>query len=84
MHFVKSGGTVASVVGEPANAGRFPDVQVKTMQVTPDPVGLVQLAKAVQSGALTIPLGARFSLRDMPEAHRVAEKGSSGKVLVTV
>jgi NADPH:quinone reductase-like Zn-dependent oxidoreductase len=79
---IKDGGVFASVLGSPGNAGSYPTVKVKTMQVTPDPATLLAMAEAVQRGALSIPLGERFSLKDAGKAHAAAEKGSAGKILL--
>jgi NADPH:quinone reductase-like Zn-dependent oxidoreductase len=81
---IKQGGVFASVLGSPSKAGSYPTVEVKTMQVTADPVVLLAMAEAVQKGALSIPLGERFSLKDAGMAHAAAEKGSAGKILLLV
>jgi len=81
---VKSGGTFASVLGEPANRKDFPQVNVVPIRVLEDGAELEQLAQAVQDGKLRIPVGARFPLEKMQDAHRAAEKGGIGKVLVTI
>lgn len=79
---VKPGGIFASVLGPPSKTGNYPKVQVKAMQVAPDATLLRAMADAVQKGALTIPLGERFSLKDAGKAHATAEKGSAGKILL--
>jgi NADPH:quinone reductase-like Zn-dependent oxidoreductase len=81
---VKPGGTFASVLGPPSKAGNYPSVQVKPMEVAPDATLLRSMAEAVQKGALTIPLGERFSLREASKAHTTAEKGGAGKILLLV
>ena len=81
---VKPGGTFASVLGPPSKAGDYPSVQVKPMEVAPDAALLRSMAEAVQKGALTIPSGERFSLRDASKAHTAAEKGGAGKILLLV
>ena len=81
---VKPGGIFASVLGPPSTAASYPKVQVEAMVVTPDATLLRAMAEAVQKGALTIPLGERFSLRDAGKAHTAAEKGSAGKILLLV
>jgi NADPH:quinone reductase-like Zn-dependent oxidoreductase len=81
---IKDGGVFASVLGSPSKALSFPTVKVQTMQVTPDPATLLVMAGAVQKGALSIPLGERFSLKDAGKAHAAAEKGSAGKILLLV
>ena len=79
---IKSGGIFASVLGPPSTAATYPTVQIKPMQVTPDPDLLLEMAEAVQNGAFTIPLGQKFALADASEAHAAAEKGSAGKILL--
>jgi NADPH:quinone reductase-like Zn-dependent oxidoreductase len=79
---IKPGGIFASVLGSPAAAASNPQVQVKTMQVKQDPVGLVRMAYAVVEGRLTIPMGQRFALKDAAKAHAAAESGVAGKILL--
>ena len=79
---VKKGGTFASVVGAPSNAAAHPDVRIATMQVKPTPATLLEMAEAVRDGKLTIAIGQRFALADANNAHRAAEKGASGKLLL--
>jgi NADPH:quinone reductase-like Zn-dependent oxidoreductase len=81
---IKPGGVSASVLAPPSNAAAYPSIEVKTMQVARDPKNLIVMAEAVKNGALTIPLGERFSLKDAAKAHAVAEKGSVGKILLVM
>jgi NADPH:quinone reductase-like Zn-dependent oxidoreductase len=81
---IKHGGIFASVLGPPSEAANYPTVEVKTMQVTADSAVLSAMAEAVQKGALSIPLGQKFSLKDAGKAHAAAEKGSTGKILLLV
>jgi NADPH:quinone reductase-like Zn-dependent oxidoreductase len=81
---IKPGGIFASVLGPPNKAGNYPTVEVKPMQVIPDPAILVAMAEAVQKGAFSIPLGQKFSLEDASKAHAAAEMGSAGKILLLV
>ena len=71
-------------LGSPSKAASYPTVEVRTMQVAPDPATLLAVAEAVQKGALSIPLGERFSLKDAAKAHSAAEKGVAGKILLLV
>ena len=57
---LKPGGVFASVLAPPSNAAERPDMFVKTMQVKPDPKMLLEMARAVQSGKLSIPIGRSF------------------------
>jgi NADPH:quinone reductase-like Zn-dependent oxidoreductase len=84
LALVKPGGTFASVLGEPSNRKDFPQVNVVPVRVAEDGAELAQLAQAVKEGKLRIPSGRRFSLEKMEDAHRAAEKGGIGKVLVTI
>jgi len=79
---VKAGGTFASVLGPPSTAALYPQVQVNPMAMTPDAALLLEMAKAVQKGAFSIPLGQKFALADAAKAHAAAEKGSAGKILL--
>jgi NADPH:quinone reductase-like Zn-dependent oxidoreductase len=84
LGMVKSGGTFASVLGEPANRKEHPEVNVVPIRVVEDGAELEQLAKAVVVGKLRIPVGATLPLEKMEEAHHLAEKGGIGKVLITI
>jgi NADPH:quinone reductase-like Zn-dependent oxidoreductase len=79
---IKPGGIFASVLGAPAAAASNPQVQVKTMQVKQDPIGLLRMAYAVVEGRLEIPMGQRFALKDVAKAHAVVEGGAAGKILL--
>jgi NADPH:quinone reductase-like Zn-dependent oxidoreductase len=79
---VKPGGIFASVLGPPSTAALYPKVQVNPMAMTPDPALLLEMAQALQRGALSIPLGQRFALAEAGKAHATAEKGSAGKILL--
>jgi NADPH:quinone reductase-like Zn-dependent oxidoreductase len=79
---LKSGGIFASVLAAPPNASERPDMVVKTMFVKNDAKMLVEMARAVQSGELSIPMGKSFPLKDASSAHAAAEAGSPGKILL--
>jgi len=79
---IKPGGIFASVLGPPSTAANYPAVEVKPMQVSPDPGTLLTMAEAVQKGAFSIPLGQQFPLQDAGQAHAAAEKGSAGKIVL--
>jgi NADPH:quinone reductase-like Zn-dependent oxidoreductase len=78
LALVKPGGTFASVLGEPSNRKDFPQVNVVPVRVQEDGAELEQLAQAVKDGKLRIPVGKRFSLSQMAQAHQAAEKGGAG------
>ena len=79
---VKAGGIFASVLGPPQNAGNFPSVKVVSVYAEADPEALLQIAKAVVEGKLTIPIVAKIALKDAREAHILMSKGANGKVLL--
>lgn len=79
---LKSGGIFASVLAPPANASERPDMEVKTMVVKNDAKMLLEMAGAVQSGKLSIPIGKSFPLKEASAAHAAAEAGSPGKILL--
>jgi NADPH:quinone reductase-like Zn-dependent oxidoreductase len=82
FHKLKPDGVFASVLAPPSNAAERPDVAVKTMQVKADAKMLLEMAHAVQSGRLSIPIGRSFPLKEANAAHAAAEAGSSGKILL--
>lgn len=79
---LKSGGIFASVLAPPPNASDRPDMVVKTMMVKNDAKMLLEMARAVQNGKLSIPIGKSFPLKDASAAHAAAEAGSSGKIVL--
>ena len=76
------GGRLGSVLGEPPGA-KERGIQVRAIQVHPDPVRLAELAREVASGEVVVPIAARFPLAQVRDAFRAAEHGAGGKVLVT-
>jgi NADPH:quinone reductase-like Zn-dependent oxidoreductase len=78
---VKSGGTIGSVVGEPAGA-KERGLIVRGMLTHSDPKRLGELARAVADGRLVIPIARRFPLARAGEAQKVAEAGAGGKVVL--
>lgn len=80
---VKPGGTFATVLDAPANAGSFPAVKVAAVYAVPNPEILLVMAEAVESGALVIPIASRMPLSQAADAHRqIAEGRLHGKVLL--
>ena len=79
---VKRGGTIGSVLGEPSGA-KERGLLVRAIQTHADSKRLAALAQAVVAGELVIPIGGRFPLSNAREAHRLAERGGTGKVLLT-
>jgi NADPH:quinone reductase-like Zn-dependent oxidoreductase len=79
---LKSGGTIASVVGEPAGA-KERGFAVRGMMAHVDAKRLATLAEAVATGTLVIPIAKRFPLSKAREAQRLAEHHAGGKVIMT-
>lgn len=78
---VRAGGTIGSVVGEPA-AAKGRDVRVRAWMAHPDAKRLRELAEAAARGELKIPIEKRFPLAQAREAQKLAERGSVGKILL--
>jgi len=78
---IRKGGSIGSVVGEPAGAkGR--ELRVKAMLTHPDSKRLRELAEAVARGELEIKVEKTFPLAQAGQAQKVAEKGGMGKILL--
>jgi NADPH:quinone reductase-like Zn-dependent oxidoreductase len=80
--FLKKCGRLGSVVGEPP-AAKGKDI-VRAFLAHPDARRLRLLAEAVARGELKIPISQRLPLAGAREAHRLAEQGGIGKVLITM
>ena len=79
---MKPGGTIGSVVGEPAGAKERGFV-VRGGMTHPDAARLGALAHAVAERKLAIPIVKRFPLAQAREAQELAEHHAGGKVLLT-
>jgi NADPH:quinone reductase-like Zn-dependent oxidoreductase len=79
---VRSGGTFASVLGDPANSSDRNDVTFVSFMAHPDGDSLEKLAEAVHEGKFTIPIGPSFSLKEAALAHATFAEGGHGKVLL--
>ncbi len=79
---LKSGGVIGSVLGEPAGAKERGFV-VRALVAHPASRRLGELARAVATGRLQIPIAKKFGLAQVGEAQRLAERGAGGKVLLT-
>lgn len=79
---LKAGGRIGSVVGEPAGA-KDRGFTVQAIFTKPDPKALAELAQAVADGKLLLPVARSFPLAQVSDAHRLAEAGGVGKVLLT-
>jgi len=78
---VKAGGAVGSVLGEPEGA-KERGLKVTAIMTHSDPRRLASLAQAVEDGRLDIPIAQRFPFSRAADAHKLAEKGAGGKVLL--
>jgi len=79
---VKPGGVYASVVGAPQNAAKYPSVKVVTVFSKFNRETLEFMAEAVRDGKLVIPIAEKLPLSQAAEAQAMAEKGSTGKILL--
>jgi NADPH:quinone reductase-like Zn-dependent oxidoreductase len=79
---LKPGGTIGSVVGEPAGARSY-GINVRGSLTHPDSIRLAQLAQAVADRKLVIPIVKRFPLAQVREAQELAENHAGGKVILT-
>ena len=82
MPKVKKGGVVASILG-PEPAATKLGLAVVEIYAQADSKRLGELADDVREGDLVIPIGKRFRLSEIREAQTLAEKGGTGKVLIT-
>jgi NADPH:quinone reductase-like Zn-dependent oxidoreductase len=78
---VRPGGTVATVVGEPAGAHER-RLEVRQVWAHPDPDRLAAMLRAVAGGELVIPIAKRFPLSAVRQGQDLAERGAGGKVLL--
>jgi NADPH:quinone reductase-like Zn-dependent oxidoreductase len=74
-------GKFASVLGKPAAAEKA-GIEVVAVLAQPDPARLEQLAQDVLSGKFTIPISRKLPLSQIQEAHRLAEQGANGKIVL--
>jgi NADPH:quinone reductase-like Zn-dependent oxidoreductase len=78
---IRNGGSIGSVLGEPP-AAKGRDLRVHALMAHPDAKRLGELAQAAARGELKIPVEKRFPLAQAREAHKLAERGSIGKILL--
>jgi NADPH:quinone reductase-like Zn-dependent oxidoreductase len=82
LKHLRAGGTFASVVGPPEHAKDF-DILVEHVRSEPDAGRLQQLAEAVASKRLLIPIAKVMKLSEAAEAQRQAESGGvRGKIVL--
>jgi NADPH:quinone reductase-like Zn-dependent oxidoreductase len=78
---MKRGGTLGSVVGEPAGA-KERGLVVRGVLAHPDAKRLAQLADAVAKGRLDIPVAKKLPLGEARMAQTLAQKSIGGKVVL--
>jgi NADPH:quinone reductase-like Zn-dependent oxidoreductase len=78
---IRDGGTLASVVGSPPEA-KARNIRIAAILTQPDPARLRQLADDVVRRRFELPVGRVLKLAEIQEAHRLAEKGGSGKLVI--
>jgi NADPH:quinone reductase-like Zn-dependent oxidoreductase len=78
---VRTGGTVASVLGEPARA-KERGLNARGHLTHPDARRLAALIQAVDAGKLFIPIAKRMPLERIREAQTLAENGAGGKIVL--
>ena len=85
MPRIKPGGSFgyASTLAEGA-AARHPQVAITRVFAKPDPAKLREFADDVRDGKFMLPISRRLPLRDIVEAHRLAEKGGAGKIVLVI
>ena len=79
---IKPGGTIGSIVGEPAGAMEL-GLAVRLLLTHPDAARLATLAQLVADGTLVVPIIMRMPLARAAEAQSLAEHHAGGKVLLT-
>jgi NADPH:quinone reductase-like Zn-dependent oxidoreductase len=79
---MKPGGTIGTVVGDPAGAKEL-GLVVRGAMTHPDAPRLGALAMAVAAGELVIPISKRFPLAEARKAQDLAEDHAGGKVILT-
>lgn len=77
---LKRSGVFASVLGKPKTDRN--DIRIEAIFTQPDSARLQQLAQDVANGGFEIPIAKRLKLSEIREAHKIAEKGAGGKVLL--
>jgi NADPH:quinone reductase-like Zn-dependent oxidoreductase len=79
---LKRGGILGSVLGKP-KAAEGKDIRVEAVLSHPDAKLLLEIAEAVRSRALTIPVAREFRLSHAGEAQTLSESGNiDGKIVL--
>ncbi len=80
---LRRGGVLGSVLGEPKEARNY-DIRVEAFSAQPDASRLYQLADEAARGEFSIPVARIMKLKEIQEAHRLAEEGGVGGKIVLV
>lgn len=80
---VRPGGVFATTLDAPANAGDYPTVRVVPIHAAPDRERLLHMSRAVRDGRFVIPIDRKIPLAAAREGTEAAQKGVSGKILLT-
>ncbi len=80
---IRPDGVFGCVATPPTEADKFPGIRVTRIMAQPDAHALAQLAEAVASGKLQLPIDRMLPLAQAGEAQQAAEKGGIGKVLLS-
>ncbi len=83
MPKIKPGGVLGSVLGPPPGVDKF-SFRVAAMMAKPDGLRLAELARAVLTGQLLIPVAKTFPLAETGQAQQLAEQGGAGGKIVVV
>jgi NADPH:quinone reductase-like Zn-dependent oxidoreductase len=79
---IRKGGVLGSVLGKPEGADQY-DIRVEAFMAQSDASRLQQLAEDVARKEFSIPIAKTMKLKDIQEAHRLAESGGvSGKIII--
>jgi NADPH:quinone reductase-like Zn-dependent oxidoreductase len=82
LRALRSGGVLGSVLGQPKEARG--DIRVEAFMCRPDASRLYELTDDVARGEFSIPIARTMKLRDIQEAHKLAESGGVGGKIVLV
>jgi NADPH:quinone reductase-like Zn-dependent oxidoreductase len=82
---VKNGGSFgyASVIPDGMSAAN-PTVRITRVFARPDASKVREFTDDVRDGKFVLPISRRLPLRDAAEAHSLAEKGGSGKIILVI
>jgi NADPH:quinone reductase-like Zn-dependent oxidoreductase len=82
---VKKGGSFgyASVIPDGMSAAN-PTVRITRVFARPDASKVREFTDDVRDGKFVLPISRRLPLRDAAEAHSLAEKGGSGKIILVI